>query len=139
MNTKWTSRKREVVGPVIEVAFPGLNVASPINAKIDTGAYSGALHVSDIREVSGAKGQRWLEFKPLAASAPVRLEAFRKKLVKSSNGLAAERYVIDTEIAINGAVYPISISLADRRQLKYPVLIGRKFLETHKFIIDLAG
>lgn len=126
-----------VVGPIISVTFPGLQLAAAIAAKVDTGAYSGALHATNIREVSGSSGQKWLEFTPLASSNSVKLESYRKKIVRSSNGQSEQRFVIDTEIAIAGAIYPISISLANRSKLKYPVLIGSKFLQTHSFLIDL--
>lgn len=139
MNKKWPfSRTRaNAVGPVVKVLFPGLKISEPVEAKIDTGAYSGALHATDIREISGKQGRKLIEFTPLGQGESVRLEAYREKLVRSSNGQSEKRFVIDTEISFGGAVYPISISLADRRKLKYPVIIGRKFLETHSFLVDL--
>lgn len=137
MIKKWFS-KRTAVGAFIDVAFPGLHEGRH-TAKVDTGAYSGALHASNIREVKGAQGQKLLEFLPFGdANNTIRLEAYQKRAVTSSNGQSEIRFFIQTEIEINGNIYPIEVSLADRSQLKHPVLIGRRFLGTHKFVIDLA-
>ena len=55
--------------------------------------------------------------------------------VRSSNGQVDVRYSIDSNIKIFNKVYKISLSLSSRDDMRYPVLIGRKFL-TKKFIVD---
>ena len=55
--------------------------------------------------------------------------------VRSSNGIAQKRYEIKSTLKIFGKVYKISLSLSDRKEMKFPVLIGRKFLNG-KFIVD---
>ena len=58
------------------------------------------------------------------------------KVVKSSNGAAQARYRVLTEIVLFGKTYPIFLTLSDREEMRYPVLIGRKFL-TKRFIVDI--
>ncbi|HET8837809.1 MAG TPA: RimK/LysX family protein, partial [Flavobacteriaceae bacterium] len=55
--------------------------------------------------------------------------------VKSSNGITQKRYEIRSTIQIFGKIYKISLTLSDRKEMRYPVLIGRKFL-SNKFIVD---
>lgn len=57
--------------------------------------------------------------------------------VKSSNGTIQERIFIRTPITLFGRRYMADISLTDRREMKYPMLIGRKFLEK-RFLVDVA-
>jgi len=106
-------------------------------AKIDTGAYTGALHCTKIKEVKTAEG-RWLQFAPFDhPSTIIKLDKFVKRPVKSSNGKEESRYFIKTAIVLHGETYPITLSLADRSEMKWPVLIGRKFLRKNKFLVDV--
>ena len=58
------------------------------------------------------------------------------RVVKSSNGSTQARYRILTEIELFGKIYPIFLTLSDREEMKYPVLLGRKFL-TKRFMVDI--
>ena len=81
-----------------------------------------------------------LEFTPLLQGRnKVRTEQFHIKSVKSSNGAVSMRYVIDTEVEIRGQILPITITLSDRSSMRYPIIIGRKFLRTHGFLIDVSA
>jgi hypothetical protein len=51
--------------------------------------------------------------------------------------LFENRFSIKTEIFIFGKSYPIDLTLTERGSMKYPVLLGRKFL-SKKFIVDTA-
>ena len=55
--------------------------------------------------------------------------------VRSSNGIIQKRYQVQSNIKLFGKTYKISLSLSDRQEMRFPVLIGRKFL-TKKFIVD---
>jgi hypothetical protein len=58
------------------------------------------------------------------------------RVVKSSNGQTEVRYRILTEVLLFGKIYPIFLTLSDRKEMKFPVLIGRKFL-TKRFMVDI--
>jgi hypothetical protein len=57
--------------------------------------------------------------------------------VKSSNGTIQERIFIKTTLALFNQQYETELSLTDRASMKYPMLIGRKFLED-RFIVDVS-
>ncbi len=126
----------KTVGAFEEVAFPQFEM-SGITAKIDTGAYSGALHCTQISEVVTDTG-KMLRFSPFDHPKTV-IEAAKYTVahVKSSNGTRAKRYFISTPMTIKGKTYPVTLSLANRAEMKWPVLIGRRFLKDNHFIVDV--
>ena len=129
-------KEAKIVGGFEEVGFPDLNVKATI-AKIDTGAYSGALHATQITEKKDEDG-KYLEFHPLGKkSLKASCRKYRLKSIKSSNGELEERYVINTKIILQGQSYPVSISLSDRSNMMKSVLIGRQFLRRHHFVVDV--
>lgn len=58
------------------------------------------------------------------------------KVVKSSNGIAQARYRIKTDIVLFGKTSEIYLTLSDREEMRFPVLLGRSFL-SNKFIVDI--
>jgi len=45
--------------------------------------------------------------------------------------------MIQTEITIFNRTYPIYLTLSERKDMKFPILLGRKFLNK-KFVIDTS-
>lgn len=58
------------------------------------------------------------------------------KVVKSSNGQSEARYRIKTEILLFGKTQEIYLTLSDREEMRFPVLLGRNFL-SNKFVVDI--
>lgn len=112
-----------------------------IEAKIDTGAYGAALHCHQIKLVQ-EENRTLLSFKILDPDHPdyhgkeFLFEEFNDKIVKSSSGQAEHRYTIRTDLILFGKRYKVDFSLTDRKSMKYPILIGRKFLYK-KFFVDV--
>ncbi len=124
-----------IVGAFEKVDFPEFGIHG-ITAKIDTGAYSGALHCTKIHEEEQGD-EIVLHFSPFDHPEVVMTSHnFYIKPVTSSNGETADRYFIDTDITVAGRTYPILISLADRSELRWPVLIGRRFLRINNLLVD---
>ena len=129
--TKLTIGRREIID------FPELGLFA-IEAKIDTGALTSVLHCHDIREKNGV-----LYFKLLDPSHPEYNEKEQKssdyyqKEIKNSFGEVENRYIIKTIIRIGNKRIKALISLTDRGTMRYPVLIGRRFLK-NKFIVDVS-
>lgn len=132
------SKKEVVVGCFEPVSFPELGGAT-IMAKVDTGAFSGALHCTGIKVVRrGVMRKRILKFTPLDNGGKEQeTDTFFSTYVRSATGHRARRYVIDTSIEIQGKIYPVRIGLADRSEMKSPALIGRRFLRENNIIVDV--
>ena len=129
-------KQKKVIGTLEKVEFPKFKINNTI-AKIDTGAYTGALHCTKIKEIS-KDGESVLAFSPFDhPSITIRTKDFSTRFVKSSNGQRERRYLIKTDIKIQGKTYDIVLSLANRRGMKWEVLIGRRFLRNNHFLVDV--
>ncbi|MDP5170041.1 MAG: RimK/LysX family protein [Bacteroidia bacterium] len=132
-------KKKRLIGRSDKADFPELDLFD-IDIKIDTGAYTSAIHCHKIKEKE-IDGERMISFVLLDPSHPqynkkeYRAKIHKEKLVKSSNGKSQKRYIIKTKIVLFGKKYSIELSLSERGEMRYPVLIGRKLLR-RKFIVD---
>lgn len=128
----------KILGCFEYVSLPGLGIIQEL-AKIDTGAYSGALHCTNIKIVRrGMVRKRYLKFTPLGnPELDTETDKFTQKHVRSATGHRVKRYIITTNIKIGEKEYPITIGLADRSEMKKSVLIGRRFLREHNLLVDV--
>lgn len=137
MTKEANSTNQKIIGVFEKVSFPEFGL-SDVVAKLDTGAYTGALHATNVREEEKAD-KMVLHFSPCDHPSTVyTTEEYLIKHVKSSNGTVEERYFIDTEIVLQGTKYPIILSLTDRSEMKWPVLIGRRFMRTNNLLVDVT-
>jgi hypothetical protein len=127
---------KKIIGRVDKVDFPKLNL-SCIDVKIDTGAYTSAIHCSKIIEKDDqlictfeSKGH------PNFKSENIIFENYTLTDVKSSNGFRENRFKIKSEVIFFGKTYKINLTLSTRDDMKFPVLIGRQFL-SKKFLVDV--
>lgn len=127
------------IGRIDKADFPEL-LLSEIDVKIDSGAYTSSIHCSKIKETS-IEGVPYLQFTLLDLEHPFyndkkfTFKNYTTKLVKSSNGISEKRFMIATQIFIFDTLFPIYLTLTERKCMKFPVLLGRKFL-SNKFVID---
>ena len=137
---KKSKNKVRLIGRREYVDFPELKVFS-IEAKIDTGAYTSSIHCSDI-VIKKIDNTDVLCFKLLDITHPefskqeYHFVEFNKKKIKNSFGEMEERYIIKTKIKLGRKTIRTTLSLSDRENMRYPVLIGRRLLKG-KFIIDV--
>jgi len=127
---------KKVLGRVDKINFPELNL-NTIDVKIDTGAYTSAIHCSQIREendklycIFESKGH------PNFKSNEIEFRNYTYTDVKSSNGHLENRFKIKTKVVFFGKTYKINLTLSTRDDMRFPVLIGRQFL-SKKFIVDV--
>ena len=123
--------------------FPAFGLVG-IEAKIDTGAYTSALHCADIR-VETAPGQpprlhlRLLDpDHPAFDGQALTFADFGLRDIRSSNGEVQERYVIRAVVRLFGEDFETEFSLTDRSDMRYPVLLGRSLLRQGRFVVDVA-
>jgi hypothetical protein len=121
-----------------QISIPELGINNVL-AKIDTGAYSGALHCSKIREfIRESDGKKVLRFTPSENhSNAMELTDYHSAYVRSSSGHRVKRYLFDTDIVIKGNVYKIRIGLSDRSDMSFEILIGRRFLRENNILVDV--
>lgn len=127
---------KKIIGRTDKIDFPKLNLFA-IDAKIDTGAYTSAIHCSKIIEANGVlKCTFYSKGHPHFSGKEVVFENFTFTDVKSSNGFVENRYKIKTEVVFFSKTYKINLTLSTRAEMKFPVLIGRQFLK-QKFMVDV--
>ncbi|UYH56020.1 RimK/LysX family protein [Qipengyuania sp. SS22] len=107
-------------------------------AKIDTGARTSSLHGTVLEEFE-RDGENFVRFAVDFEQQHVRqvCEAVHVDIrgITSSNGETQRRYVIKTPLRIGDLEFRAEISLADRRDMKFPMLIGRSSLR-RRFVVD---
>ncbi len=115
------------------VDLPDLGVRG-LPAKIDTGARSSALHVSSMRPVGkSASGRALYEIElPAGDDSPVRrarVEIVEQSMVRDSGGHEERRLVIETGLQLGARLRTVRVSLADRGDMRFPMLVGRTALD----------
>jgi hypothetical protein len=110
-----------------------------LDAKVDTGADSNSLHCDDIfiDDENFVHFTLLDEIHPAYHGKKIKLPLYKLKKVKSSNGVVQKRASIKVTISFFGKKYRTIVSLTNRSDMKYPMLIGRKFL-TNRFLVDVS-
>lgn len=138
MNTS----SQKIIGRIEQVELPDWEFKD-LEAKIDTGAFTSSLHCHHI-EPFDKEGKSWIRFYLLDPDHEayndqmLELPLFDQREVKSSNGETELRYFVQTRIRFYEEDYNIEFSLTDRSAMKYPLLIGRKFLRKGPFLVDVT-
>jgi hypothetical protein len=126
---------KKVSGRTDTADFPEL-VLKDIDIKIDTVAYTRSIHCANIREENNVLICTFLDpSHPNYDGRELTFTSYDIAAVKSSNGEIQYRYAVKTKIIIFKKKYSISLTLSSREDMRFPVLIGRKFL-TKKYIVD---
>ncbi len=129
-------KKKTIIGRTDKADFPKLDIQE-IDIKIDTGAFTSSIHCKDIEEVDGVLCATLLdEMHEQYDGKRIQFEDYKITSVRSSNGQVEERYEVMANIRLFTRLMKISLTLSNREEMRFPVLIGRKFL-TGKFIVDV--
>lgn len=122
-------------------ALPDLGV-DRIKAKIDTGAKTSAIHAVRVRAFERGGGV-YVSFDvhPIQRQTRPEIECVARVIdrrrVRSSNGEAETRYIIMTSLDIGGERFEIEMSLANRDDMGFRLLLGRDALKK-RFVVDPA-
>ncbi len=136
---KFDINRKTLIGRLEKVEFPDWGLTN-LDAKIDTGAYTSSLHCHYIEPDPDGKNVKFSLLDPTHPEYEKKVfirPILDKRDIKSSNGESELRSVVASNIVISGMQFPIELSLTDRSQMKYPVLLGRKFIRG-RFLIDVS-
>ena len=117
------------------VSLPELGLEG-IPAKIDTGARTSSLHAHVLEDFQ-RDGERFVRFAVDWDGVRHACEAVHVDVrgITSSNGDQQTRFVIKTPLTIGNLNFRAEISLADRSQMQFPMLIGRTALR-RRMVVD---
>ncbi len=124
------SSKLKIVGWREFLSLPDMGIRT-IKAKVDTGARSSSLHAYDIEEFEH-EGKKWVRFNvhPLQhydrKVVAVEAQVLDIRSVRCSSGEVSQRYVILTQLKLLGQTWPIELTLANRDQMGFRMLLGRE-------------
>jgi hypothetical protein len=119
-------RSSIVIGFAELVDLPEWGIVG-LRGKIDTGAKTSALHVSNIREIGNGRVGFDVRLHRRRADRIVHVEAkiLRRGRVRPSSGDAQTRLFVATTLRIGSIERTIELSLVDRENMIYRMLVGR--------------
>lgn len=126
---------KKTIGRIDKADFPELDLFD-VAVKVDTGAYTSSIHCKNVKVEAGILKCNFLDKEhPAYDGKEFSFKDYKLKKVKSSNGIVQTRYMIQTTVRLFSENHTIQLTLSDREEMKFPVLLGRKFLNK-KFIVD---
>lgn len=115
------------------VSLPDLDFP-PIKAKVDTGARTSCLHAFSVEEFT-VEDKTWVRFGIHPNQDDNETEIYREaevidqRIVSDSGGHKESRYVISTDIVLADQRWPIEITLTNRDNMRFRMLLGRTAME----------
>lgn len=124
-----TSNNYEIVGWREWVALPDLGIRK-IKAKLDTGAKTSALHAWD-QEIREHQGESWVHFytRPFIRKEKIihcKARLFDFRWVTNPGGTRERRFVILTTLALGSELWNIELTLTQRDEMGFRMLLGRE-------------
>jgi hypothetical protein len=109
----------------------------PMRAKVDTGADNSSLGVQHLRRMR-RKGKPWVAFEITAQDGSrrsVELAVLRRATIRGLAGRREDRPTVLMTLCVAGTLAEAEVTLADRGDMNYGMLLGRSFL-AGRFWID---
>ena len=104
------------------------------DARIDTGANTSSLGVDSL-EIVNEDGQEWVEISIDGKKS--KHEIVKYIYIKEHGEEATKRPVIKVRLILGEVSESVNVTLADRSNFKYNLLVGRNFLHD-RFIVDVS-
>ena len=121
------------------VELPELGLPA-LKAKVDTGARTSSLHATDL-EFFEREGREWVRFlvhpRQRSRARAIRIESplVERRSVRPSTGDAELRPVIRTRALVAGVRFSLELTLTNRAQMGFRMLLGREALR-RRFLVD---
>ncbi len=122
------------------VALPQADI-DWIKAKLDTGARSSALHAFGVHEFE-RDGEAWVRFgvhpwqRTAADEVIMELPVHDRRSIRSSSGHTQRRYVVLMKIRMLGHDVTAEVTLTNRDEMGFRMLIGRQALRQGSIVVD---
>lgn len=127
-----------IVGWQERVDLPLLGLKN-LKAKIDTGARTSALHATDIEQFE-RDGVPWVRFHTRfdddARDTDVECPIHDQRDIKNTSGVPETRIVIQTKFRIATYLWRIDLSLTERTEMKFRMIIGRTAMRKHSIMVN---
>lgn len=128
-------RGKKIIGTTEFIEFPDINL-SDLEAKVDSGAVSSSLHCETVSAKSGkvtfiALDPDYFQYSGDEITLPIH-DTIQ---VQSSNGGMEKRYMVKLKVVINDTEIETYFTLTDRKDMEFPVLIGKDAVSGN-FVID---
>ena len=129
------ARMLKVVGYLEDAVI--LPVGLAIKAKMDTGADATAIHALNIERYL-KDGRDWVSFVVDTGDRKMRFRRAVERIAKIVRAGTAmiERPVVRLRLCIAGYSKLAEVNLADRSNMGFPLLVGRKYMKTGGLVID---
>lgn len=122
-------KEEMIVGWRETLSLPGLGIEQ-INAKVDTGARTSCLHAFKVESFTKEE-TLWVRFwiHPVQRNTDkvtvCEAKVIDERIVRDSGGHEESRYVIQSDVSLGGQTWPIEITLTNRENMGFRMLLGR--------------
>ncbi len=122
-------KEKMIVGWRETLSLPGLGIEQ-INAKVDTGARTSCLHAFKVESFTKEE-TLWVRFwiHPVQRNndkvTVCEAKVIDERIVRDSGGHEESRYVIQSDVCLGGQTWPIEITLTNRENMGFRMLLGR--------------
>jgi hypothetical protein len=128
---------KQIIGWKEWISLPELEIPA-IKAKVDTGARTSALHTYKLERVS--KDIVKFHIHPIQKRTDISVACETKitdvRVVKDSGGHEEERIFISTPILLNNKKWDIELSLTNRENMLFRMLLGRNAIVSGSLTVD---
>lgn len=132
-------KQKPILGALEYCSLPQLGIKQ-LAMRVDTGATTSSLHVDNIEEIP-RDDDLYIRFDIHPdihdVNKLIRCEAqvIGQKQVKSSTATRERRYLINTQLEVAEQTWQIQLTLTDRSEMTYLMLLGREAMSGH-FMVD---
>lgn len=134
-------KPKKIIGSIDCIDFPKLGMLD-VPCKVDTGADTSSIHCEKIHLVE-VNGEEHLAFILLDPKYPqytgewIHVKEYKEKRIKSSFGDFEFRFQVRLHIRVFGETYRARFTLTARDNMKYPILLGKRFLK-NRYLVDVS-